>query len=478
MNRSSSASTHPGSSHDTDLLVLGGGPGGYTAAFRAADLGMRVTLVDQRPQLGGVCLHEGCIPSKALLESVKVLHEAHGLSDRGIAFAAPDVDIARLRKWKDGVVSRLASGLQHLVGQRKVNVVTGHGAFTGPTTLSVDGGQTIRFSKAIIASGSRPVRLPFLPDDPHIVDSTGALALQDVPKRLLIIGGGIIGLEMATVYAGLGSKVTLVEQQPRLLAAADADIVAPVHKRMKAALEAIHLETAVASAEIHPDRISVAFKGPKGAHHADFDKVLVAVGRRPNTGQIGLEAAGIAIDEHGLIQVDDQQRTTNAAVYAIGDCVHGPMLAHKATFEGRIAAESAAGLKSFNQARVIPQVAYCHPEVAWVGITEAEADAQGIAYERASFPWMANGRAHTMGSTDGLTKMLVEPGTHRILGVAMVGTHAGDLIAEAALAMEADLEPGDIALTIHAHPTLSETLAFTSEAYEGTLTELFPPRRR
>jgi dihydrolipoamide dehydrogenase len=478
MNSSSSAPARQDVAHETDLVVLGGGPGGYTAAFRAADLGMSVTLIDQREQLGGVCLHEGCIPSKALLESVKTLDDARDLSRRGITFQTPDVDIDGLRTWKNDIVSHLAGGLQHLARQRKVNVMTGHGVFTGPSTMTIAGKQTIRFSKAIIASGSRPVKLPFLPDDPRILDSTGALMLQDVPKRLLIIGGGIIGLEMATVYAGLGSKVTVVEQQPRLLAAADVDIVAPVHKRMKSTLDAIHLETVVVSAEAHPDHINVKFNGPKGSHSSSFDKVLVAVGRRPNTDQIGLDAAGIATDDHGLIPTDDQQRTVNPAVYAIGDCVRGPMLAHKATFEGRIAAESAAGLKSFNQARVIPQVAYCHPEVAWVGITEAEATAKGIAYERASFPWMANGRAHTMGCTDGLTKMLVEPGTHRLLGIAMVGAHAGDLIAEAALALESDLEPGDIALTIHAHPTLAETLALASEAYEGTLTELFPPRRK
>lgn len=463
---------------ETQLLVLGGGPGGYTAAFRAADLGLNVTLVEERPTLGGVCLNAGCIPSKALLESVKSLEDARELIGRGITFKEPEINLETLRNWKNGIVSRLCAGLQHLARQRKVNVVTGHGVFISPDTLQIEDGSHIRFSSAILAVGSRPVCLPFLPKDPRIMDSTGALDLHDIPKRLLILGGGIIGMEMATVYAGLGSRVTVVEQQAHIIPSCDPDLSQPVHKRMQNRLEALLTETSVAAVQATTDHLIVQFKGPKSESTAEFDRILVAVGRTPNTGQLGLDALGITTDTQGLIPVDAQQRTTNTKIHAIGDIVAGPMLAHKASYEGRVAAEVIAGQASINQAHVIPQVAYCDPEIAWVGLTENEAKARAIPYERASFPWAASGRANTLGRTDGLTKMLVDPVSHEILGIGMVGTHAGDLIAEAALAMEAGLEPGDIALTIHPHPTLSETMALTAEAYEGTLTELYPPRRQ
>lgn len=477
MTESRNTSTAP-SVHETGLLVLGGGPGGYTAAFRAADLGLQVTLVEERPTLGGVCLNVGCIPSKALLESVKSLEGAGELAERGIVFQAPKVDLDALRAWKDGVVARLAGGLKGLARQRKITVLQGRGVFTGPSSLQLDNGTQVKFAQAIIAVGSRPVQLPFLPDDPRIIDSTGALALPDIPGRLLILGGGIIGMEMATVYAALGSRVTVVEQQDQLMPSCDPELVAPLHKRMQGRLEAVLLKTRVTQVKAEKSGLRVHFEGPQGSSSAVYDRLLVAVGRRPNTDTIGADALGVPVDRQGLITVDAQQRTVNKKVFAIGDIVAGPMLAHKASCEGRVAAEAAAGQKTVNQARVIPQVAYCDPEVAWVGVTEPEAKAQGLAYERSSFPWMANGRATTMGRTEGVTKMLVDPKTHRILGIGMVGPHAGDLIAEAALAMEADLEPGDIALTIHPHPTLSEIMALTAEAYEGTLTELYPPRRK
>lgn len=465
-----------GQTFETDLLVLGAGPGGYTAAFRAADLGLRVTLVERFPDLGGVCLNVGCIPSKALLETVKSLDGVHELAGRGFKFSEPSFDLNALRAWKDGVVKRLSGGLKSLARQRKVTVIQGEGVFTAPNTLSLDGQRTVRFSQAILAVGSRPVELPWLPADPRIMDSTGALEIKDVPRKLLILGGGIIGMEMATVYAGLGSRVTVMEMQDQLMPGADADLTAPLLKRMQSRLESVRLNTRVTKVESQKAGLKVSFEGPEGKEDM-FDRLLVAVGRRPNTDNIGLAKLGLSVDKSGQLVVDSQQRTQAPGVFAIGDIVAGPMLAHKAAYEGRVAAEVACGLKTVNQARVIPQVAYCDPEIAWVGMTETELKARAIPYERSSFPWMANGRANTMGRTEGLTKMMVDPETHQILGVGIVGSHAGDLISEAALAIEAQLEPGDIALTIHPHPTLSEITAFTAEAYEGTLTELFPPRR-
>ena len=464
--------------HETQLLILGGGPGGYTAAFRAADLGMQVTLVENRDTLGGVCLNVGCIPSKALLESVKALEGARELIKRGIIFKEPDLNLEALRVWKDGIVSQLASGLKSLARQRKVTLLKGHGVFTSLNTLRVDDKTDVKFDQAILALGSRPVQLSMLPNDSRIIDSTGALELKDIPKHLLIIGGGIIGMEMATIYAGLGAMVTVVEQQSNLLPLCDVDLVLPLYKRMRSKLEAILLDTRVTDVQAQDDALYVKFQSSTGVETSSkFDRILVAVGRRPNTDKVMLQELGLTPDDNGFLTVDKQQRTTNSKVFAIGDIVMGPMLAHKASYEGRVAAEVAAGRKTINQAQVIPQVAYCDPELAWVGLTETEAKAQGLPYERSSIPWAANGRAHTLGRTEGLTKMIVDPETHKILGIGMVGPHAGDLIAEATLAMEANLEPGDIALTIHPHPTLSEIMALTTEAYEGTLTEMYPSRR-
>ena len=466
-----------GENSETDLLVLGSGPGGYTAAFRAADLGLRVMLVERFPDLGGVCLNVGCIPSKALLETVKSLEGVPELARRGFKFAQPSFDLNALRAWKDGVVKRLSGGLRSLSQQRKITVVKGQGTFTSPNTLSLDGQRTIRFAQAILAVGSRPVDLPWLPEDPRIMDSTGALELKDVPRKLLILGAGIIGMEMATVYAGLGSRVTVIEMQGQVMSGADEDLTAPLLRRMQARLENVLLNTRVTKVQNLKEGLKVSFEGPEGSDECLFDRMLVAVGRRPNTDGIGLAKLGLNVEKSGLLAVDDQLRTSVAGIFAIGDMVTGPMLAHKAAYEGRVAAEVAAGLKTINQARVIPQVAYCDPEIAWVGMTESELKARDVPYERASFPWIANGRANTMGRTEGLTKMMVDPESHQILGVGIVGPHAGDLISEATLAIEAQLEPGDIALTIHPHPTLSEITAFAAEAYEGTLTELFPPRR-
>jgi dihydrolipoamide dehydrogenase len=461
-----------------DLVVLGGGPGGYTAAFRAADLGLSVVLVEQRMALGGVCLNVGCIPSKALLHSAKVVEDARALIDHGIEFSEPRITLARLRAWKDGIVSKLGVGLASLAHQRKVRVLTGKGRFTGPHTLSVEGGPEVRFRQAVVAVGSEAVVLPSLPDDRRIMDSTDALELEDIPGRLLVVGGGIIGLEMATVYAALGSRVTVVEATEDLMPDCDRDLVKPLEKRIAGRYEAIMLGTRVAAAQARPEGILVSFDGAGAAEPQRFDRVLVAVGRRPNGGTIDAACAGVMVDERGFIPVDEQQRTNVQHVFAIGDVVGGPMLAHKAAHEGKVAAEVAAGHNVANDVRAIPSVAYTDPEVAWVGLTETEAKRRGIAYERASFPWAASGRAMTMGRDDGLTKILVDPATRSLLGVGMVGPHAGDLIAEATLAIEMECEPGDVGLAIHPHPTLSETFAFAAEAYEGTLTELYLGKKR
>ncbi len=465
-----------------DLLVLGGGPGGYSAAFRAADLGLRVMIVEDRDVLGGVCLNAGCIPSKALLESVKKMRDARDLLGKGIEFDAPRINAGRMRDWKNEVVAKLSSGLGALAKLRKVNILQGTGKFVSPTGLEVraKSGEIslIQFKQAIIAVGSRPVTLPFLPQDPRVIDSTGALELSDIPSRLLIIGGGIIGLEMATVYSGLGSRVTIVEQQPRLIPPCDPDLVAILEQRLKPQLESILLGTSVVSARALPDGIEVEFKGTDSIRKQTFDRVLVAVGRRSNADLIDAGKAGIKLADRDLIPVDRQQRTVQPHIFAIGDVVGEPMLAHKAVYEGRVAAEVATGMKVENQVKVIPSVAYTDPEVAWVGMTEAEATQKGIRWERGSFPWMASGRAHALGRTDGVTKVIVDANTHQLLGVGMVGAHAGDLVSEAALAIEAGLEAGDIALTIHPHPTLSETLSLAAEALEGTLTELYPARRK
>jgi dihydrolipoamide dehydrogenase len=459
------------------VAVLGAGPGGYTAAFRAADLGLEVALIDRGERLGGVCLNVGCIPSKALLHVAKVLSDAEEMAESGVTFASPDVDIDKVRGWKESVVGKLVGGLDGLAKGRKVQVVRGDGKFTGPNVITVvtdDGETTVAFEHCIVAAGSSPAWLPFLPDDERVMDSTGALDLVDVPERLLVIGGGIIGLEMATVYDALGSRVTVVELLDQLIPGCDPDLVRPLQKRISGRYEAIHTGTSVTAVEASKDGVKVTF----GDQTETFDRILVAVGRRPNGTQIGAEAAGLAVDDRGFLGVDAQQRTNVSHIFAIGDVVGEPMLAHKATHEGKVAAEVIAGENVTFDARSIPSVAYTDPEVAWTGLTETQAKADGIEYEKATFPWAASGRALSMGRDDGITKVLVEPGTQRLLGVGIVGTNAGELIAEAAHAIEVGSDAQDIGLTIHPHPTLSETLGFAAEMAEGTITDLMPPRKR
>lgn len=464
----------------TQVVVLGAGPGGYTAAFRAADLGKQVVLVERFSTLGGVCLNVGCIPSKALLHAAKVIDESEAFHDHGIRFNQPEIDIKKLAAWKEGVVGRLTMGLKGLAKQRKVQVVQGVGAFVSPNSLEVQtdkGTQTINFEQAIIAVGSRPVALPFLPTDPRIMDSTGALKLEEVPKKLLIIGGGIIGMEMATIYHALGSSVTVVELMDGILAGADKDIVAPLYKRSEKQYEAILLETKVTKVEAKKDGIWVSFEGKNAPAEAQcFDRVLCAVGRVPNGGGIAAEKAGVKVDERGFIPVDKQLRTNVDHIFAIGDVVGNPMLAHKSIPQGRVAAEVIAGEKHFFEPLCIPSVAYTDPEVAWVGMTESEIKAQGIVYGKGSFPWAASGRALSMGRSEGMTKVLFDKTTHRILGAGIVGPHAGDLISEIALAIEMGCEAQDVALTIHPHPTLSETVALATECFEGTITDLYMPK--
>ena len=473
----------PDSKIDTEVVVLGGGPGGYTAAFRAADLGKKVTLVERHSRLGGVCLNVGCIPSKALLHVAKVMEETADLEKQGVSYGKPKIDLDGVRGFKDSVVDRLTKGLAALARQRQVEIVRGEGRFTSPNSLQVttsEGEVAVSFQQAIIAAGSRVVRIPGIPwDDPRVIDSTGALALQDVPKRLLVIGGGIIGLEMAMVYGALGSKLTIVEMLDGLIPGCDRDLVKPLERRLKRRYKAtIHLGTKVAAIKPLKGGLKATFEGGKEPAPETFDRVLVAVGRRPNGDLIGAEAAEIQADERGFIPVDKQQRTNQPQIFAIGDITGQPMLAHKATHEGKVAAEVAAGEKSAFEARVIPSVAYTDPEIAWVGLTETEAEAQGIAYEKGSFPWSASGRSLGMGRSDGLTKILFDPATSRVLGGGIVGPSAGDLIAELALAIEMDCEAADLALTVHPHPTLSETVALAAEAYEGTITDLYMPKKK
>ena len=464
-----------------DLVVLGAGPGGYTAAFRAADLGLSVTLVERWPTLGGVCLNVGCIPSKALLHAARVIEEAKEAGEFGLDFGAPRVDLERLRGWKAKVVGKLTDGLASLVKQRKVNVVNGTGRFTGPNTLAVDGAggtTTIEFRQCIVAAGSEPVRMPGAPDDPRIIDSTGALELESLPKSLLVIGGGIIGLEMATVYDALGVEVSVVELTDTLMPGADRDLVRPLQKRIAARYKAIMLGTKVTGMTAGKAGISVSFEGKQAPGEPQvYERVLVAVGRRPNGKAIGADKAGIAVDERGFIKVDRQMRTNVPSIFAIGDIVGQPMLAHKASHEGKVAAEVAAGQKSFFDARVIPSVAYTDPEVAWIGKTEEQAKAEGIAFEKGSFPWAASGRSLSLGRSEGLSKLLFAKDSGQLIGAGIVGTNAGDLISEAALAIELGCDAADIGLTVHPHPTLSETVAFAAEAAEGTITDLYIPRR-
>jgi len=466
---------------ECDVLVLGAGPGGYTAAFRAADLGKNVVLVDRRATLGGVCLNVGCIPSKALLHAAKVIDETAEMSPHGISFSAPKIDLDALRGWKEGVVKRLTTGLTGLARQRKVTAITGEGVFTSPHTLAVttaDGDRVIRFSSAIIAAGSEPAAPGFIPKDARIWDSTAALELRSVPKRLLVLGGGIIGLEMATVYAALGSKITVIEMMDQLMPGADRDVVAPFAKRVERRYEKILLETKVTAVEANPEGVRVAFEGKGGSGEDVFDAMLVAIGRRPNGAAIGADAAGVQVDGRGFIAVDKQMRTNVPHIFAIGDVVGQPMLAHKATHEGKVAAEAASGHRSAFDAKVIPAVAYTDPEVAWVGVTETEAKAKGLKFGKAVFPWAASGRSLSLGRDEGLTKTLWDEESGRLIGCGIVGPNAGDLIAEAALAIEMGCDAEDIGLTVHPHPTLSETFAMSAEAFAGTLTDLYMPKKK
>ena len=466
---------------NTDLVVLGSGPGGYSAAFRAADLGLNVVLVERDATLGGVCLNVGCIPSKALLHAAKVIADARDMAAHGVHFGPPRIDLDALRGWKSKVVGQLTKGLEGLAKQRKVQVVQGVGSFTSPTTLAVTGSggtTTIEFKQAIIAAGSEPVRLPGIPADPRVIDSTGALALLDIPTRLLVIGGGIIGLEMATVYMELGAKVTVVELTPDLMPGADRDLVKPLEKRLKAGLAGIMTGTKVTKIEASAAELTVYFEGSGAPASAPYDRVLVAVGRSPNGARIGADKAGVAVDARGFITVDKQMRTNVPHIFAIGDIVGQPMLAHKATHEGKVAAEVAAGHKAAFDARVIPSVAYTDPEVAWVGVTETEAKARGLAVEKGSFPWAASGRALSLGRSEGLTKLIIDPADGRVIGAGIVGVGAGDLIAEVALAIEMGCDAEDIGLTVHPHPTLSETVAMAAEMWAGTLTDLYVPKQR
>jgi dihydrolipoamide dehydrogenase len=464
------------------LVVIGAGPGGYTAAFRAADLGLEVTLVERWPTLGGVCLNVGCIPSKALLHAARVIEEAHEMGAHGVSFGKPSVDTAKLVAWKSNVVRQLTNGLDALAKQRKVRVVRGTARFASAQRLEVerDGAvESVDFDQCIIAAGSEPAVLPGVPSDPRIIDSTGALDLQALPGRMLVIGGGIIGLEMATVYDALGVKVSVVELTKTLIPGCDRDLVKPLEKRIAARYEAIMLGTRFTKMAAGPKGITVHFEGEQAPKEPQtYGLVLVAVGRSANGRKIAADKAGVEVDERGLISVDKQQRTNVPHIFAIGDIVGQPMLAHKASHEGKVAAEVAAGEKSFFDARVVPAVAYTDPEVAWVGLTEDEAKARGVAYEKGSFPWVASARSLTLGRAEGLTKLLFDAGTKRLLGAGIVGINAGDLIAEAALAIEMGTDAADIGLTVHPHPTLSETLAFAAEAAEGTITDLYVPRKR
>ena len=465
-----------------EVVVLGSGPGGYTAAFRAADLGKKVVLIERNPSLGGVCLNVGCIPSKALLHAAKVVTEAEEMSHFGVTFQEPNVDIDKLRGWKESIIGKLTGGLSGLAKGRKVTVVSGVGTFTAPNAIKVDGKdgtKTVTFDNCIIAAGSEPVTLPFIPhDDPRVIDSTGALELADVPKRMLVIGGGIIGMEMATVYDALGTKITVVEFMDQLVPGADPDVVKPLQKRMEKRFEAIHLKTKVASVKALDTGLEVTMEGPNGTFSDVFDKVLVSVGRKPNGKLIAADKAGVIVDERGFIPVDKQMKTNVPGIYAIGDVVGQPMLAHKAVHEGKVAAEVIAGQNRVFDAMVIPGVAYTDPEVAWVGLTETEAKAKGIKVGKGVFPWAASGRSLSLGRDEGLTKLIFDPETDRVLGAGIVGPNAGDLVAEVALAIEMGADATDLGLTIHPHPTLSETINFAAEMFEGTITDLIPPKKK
>jgi dihydrolipoamide dehydrogenase len=466
----------PDADRKTQVLVVGSGPGGYTAAFRAADLGLEVTLVEKHSALGGVCLNVGCIPSKALLHAARVVAETEEASEFGLEFGEPRIDLDTLRSWKEDVVGKLTGGLEGLAKRRKVEVITGTARITGERTAEIDG-TSIAFENCILAAGSRAAVLPGLPEDERIVDSTGALELPDVPERLLVIGGGIIGLEMATVYEALGSAVTVVELTDQLIPGCDPDLVKPLQKRIADRYEAIMLSTKVASVDAAGDALEVTFEGEDAPEPQKYDRVLVAVGRQANGADLGLDAAGVEVDERGQIAVDAERRTNVPHFFAIGDLTGEPMLAHKASHEGKVAAEVIAGKRVAFDPRAIPSVAYTDPEVAWTGLSESEAVEADTAYEKAAFPWQASGRALSLGRSEGLTKLLVDPESRRVIGAGIVGPNAGELIAEATLAIEMGADAEDVGLTIHAHPTLSETVGFAAEMAEGTITDLYAPKR-
>ncbi len=464
------------------VVVLGSGPGGYTAAFRAADLGLDVVLIEKNPTLGGVCLNVGCIPSKALLHAAKVITEAEEMGHFGVSLGKPKIDVDKLRGWKQSVVDKLVGGLGGLAKARKVTVVEGKGMFSSANSIDVetaDGKKVVTFDQCVIAAGSEPVTLPFIPhEDARVIDSTGALELDGIPNKLLVLGGGIIGLEMGTVYEALGSKVTVVEFMEQIIPGCDEDIVKPLAKRLEGQFEEIRLKTKVTAVKAQKSGLKVTMEGPDGSEDKLFDKVLVAVGRRPNGALISLDKAGVAVDERGFVPVDNQMRTNQPQIFAIGDIVGQPMLAHKAVHEGKVAAEVCAGEKRAFDARVIPSVAYTDPEVAWVGVTETDAKAQGIKVGKGVFPWAASGRSLSLGRDEGITKVIFDPEDDRVIGAAIVGPNAGDLIAEVALAIEMGADATDLGHTIHPHPTLSETVNFAAEMFEGTITDLMPPKKR
>ncbi|MDP5030322.1 MAG: dihydrolipoyl dehydrogenase [Paraglaciecola sp.] len=466
----------------TQLVVLGAGPGGYSAAFRAADLGIEAVIVDARETLGGVCLNVGCIPSKALLHVAKVIDDAKEMASHGVVFGEPKIDLDKVRGWKDSVVSQLTKGLSGMSKMRKVKHVQGYGKFTGSNTLEVEGkdGKTvITFDNAIIAAGSEPVSLPFIPkDDPRVIDSTGALEMADIPEKMLVLGGGIIGLEMGTVYRALGSQIDVVEFLDQLVPAADKDVVKVYQKFVKDKFN-VMLETKVTGVEAKDDGLYVSFEGKQAPSEAvRYDKVLVAVGRRPNGKLLDADKAGVAVDDRGFISVDKQLRTNVNHIFAIGDLIGQPMLAHKAVHEGHVAAEVISGLKHYFDPKCIPSVAYTDPEMAWVGVTEKEAKEQGLKVESATFPWAASGRAIASGRTEGMTKLIFDKDTHRIVGGAIVGINAGEMLGEIGLAIEMGADAEDIALTIHAHPTLNESIGLAAEMYEGSITDLPNPKAK
>jgi dihydrolipoamide dehydrogenase len=460
-----------------EVLVLGGGPGGYTAAFRAADLGKKVVLVERYPVLGGVCLNVGCIPSKALLHVAQILHESEALAEHGVSFGKPSIDLDKVRAWKQSVSQGLNQGLARLVKQRNITLIQGVGKFASANSLVVEGAngtQTISFDNAIIAAGSHPTKIPSFPnDDPRLWNSTDALELKSIPEKLLIVGGGIIGLEMATVYHALGSKISVVELQDQIIPGCDKDLVTPLQRRIKKQYDNLWLQTSVKAIEATADGLKVALEGKNAPESELFDAVLVAVGRKPNGKLIDADKAGVNVDDAGFIAVDKQQRTNIAHIFAIGDIVGNPMLAHKASYEGKIAAEVISGHKAGFDALTIPSVAYTDPEVAWMGLSETQAQQQGVEYEKAVFPWAASGRSLALGRNEGLTKIITDKNSGRLLGAGFVGPGAGELIAEAVLALEMGADAQDISLTIHPHPTLSESFAFAAEMIEGTITDLY-----